>query len=57
MSNTATCPVCDALISLAEDTIEDELLECHDCGSELIVSSTDPYVLEVAPQTEEDWGE
>lgn len=57
MANIATCPVCDAEITLAQDTVKDELLECADCGTELVVSSLNPFTLEEAPQTEEDWGE
>ncbi|MEE9117805.1 MAG: lysine biosynthesis protein LysW [Calditrichia bacterium] len=57
MTNTTECPICDAIINLAEDTVQDELLPCHECGSELIVSSTEPFVLDEAPQAEEDWGE
>jgi hypothetical protein len=48
MTNTTACPVCDAIINLAEDTVQDELLPCHECG---------PFVLDEAPQAEEDWGE
>ena len=57
MENTATCPVCDAICNLTEDTVQDEILGCQECGSELIVSSTEPFVLDEAPQAEEDWGE
>lgn len=57
MTNTTACPVCDAIINLAEDTVQDELLPCHECGSELIISSMEPFVLDEAPQAEEDWGE
>jgi len=51
------CPVCDAEISLASDTVEGELLECPDCGSELEVTGLVPATLAEAPETEEDWGE
>lgn len=57
MNSITTCPVCDAEISLADDTIRDELLECVECGTELLVTSLNPPELEEAPQTEEDWGE
>ena len=53
----AECPICAAEISLGEDTINGELMECSDCGTELEVKGTDPFVLEEAPQVEEDWGE
>lgn len=51
------CPVCGAEISLADDTVKGELLECDDCGSELEVVSLDPAKLEEAPEAEEDWGQ
>jgi alpha-aminoadipate carrier protein LysW len=53
----APCPVCDAGVALGADTICDELIECDDCGVELVVLSTQPMVLAEAPQTEEDWGQ
>lgn len=57
MSHTIECPVCDAKISLDNDTLSGELIECHECGSELEVASLEPISLQVAPQTEEDWGQ
>ncbi len=57
MSFTANCPICDAAIHLAADTIQGELLECAECGTELEVVSTEPIQLQEAPQEEEDWGE
>ena len=53
----ATCPVCDGEVDLADDTVEGELLECPECGSELEVTSVEPPGLSEAPETEEDWGE
>jgi alpha-aminoadipate carrier protein LysW len=57
MNETATCPECDADISLAADTLEGEIIQCPDCGTELEVRSVDPPILELAPEEEEDWGE
>ena len=57
MNATATCPECDADISLSADTLEGEIIQCPDCGAELEVRSVDPPVLELAPEEEEDWGE
>lgn len=51
------CPVCGAEITLADDTVVGELIECIDCGTELEVVDIDPVVLAEAPQEEEDWGE
>lgn len=51
------CPVCGAEVTLSEDTVVGELIECIDCGTELEVVDVDPVVLSEAPQEEEDWGE
>jgi len=51
------CPVCGADIEKAADTVLGELLECADCGTELEVTSLDPFTVDEAPQEEEDWGE
>jgi len=51
------CPVCGAEITVANDIVKGELLECDDCGSELEVVSLEPVTLEEAPEAEEDWGQ
>ena len=57
MSQPVKCPICDAEITLADDTLLGELVECPECGSELEVTSIEPIQLQEAPQEEEDWGE
>jgi len=57
MSNQPTCPECAADITLAEDTLQSEIIQCPDCGVELEVMSLDPVTLNLAPEEEEDWGE
>ena len=57
MSNQASCPECAAEITLADDTLQGEIVQCPDCGVELEVISLDPLTLELAPVEEEDWGE
>jgi alpha-aminoadipate carrier protein LysW len=57
MNLPATCPECDAEITLSGDTLEGEIIQCPDCGVELEVRGVDPPVLDLAPQEEEDWGE
>jgi alpha-aminoadipate carrier protein LysW len=57
ITTTATCPVCEADVRLPADVMENELVTCQDCGSELEVLSLDPVQLVEAPETEEDWGE
>ena len=52
------CPECNFQLNM-EGPREGEVLECGDCGVELeilqVVNSS--IELEVAPNTEEDWGE
>ena len=57
MSIQAECPECAAEVSLADDVMEGEIVQCADCGVELEVVSLDPPTLELAPEEEEDWGE
>jgi len=57
MSHHATCPECAADITLTDDTLQGEIIQCPDCGVELEVMSLAPLVLELAPDEEEDWGE
>ncbi len=51
------CPVCDGQVSLSEDVVQGELIECSECGTELEITSVEPLQLQEAPQEEEDWGE
>ncbi|MEM8681676.1 MAG: lysine biosynthesis protein LysW [Planctomycetota bacterium] len=53
----AECPVCAADVDAAEDTVENEIIECVECGSELEVTSVEPFAVNEAPQEEEDWGQ
>ena len=57
MSTSATCPICEADVSIPADVMLNELISCPDCGSELEILNLDPIVLEEAPEVEEDWGE
>jgi len=54
---TATCPECDATITLATDVVEGEIIICPDCAAELELTSVDPVELALAPEVGEDWGE
>lgn len=51
------CPECDADVTVPADAMQNELLVCPDCGAELEIISLNPLTLELAPETEEDWGE
>ncbi|MFQ5638862.1 MAG: lysine biosynthesis protein LysW [bacterium] len=57
MSQAVSCPICDGSLKLEGDTVQGELLECPECGTELEVTSIAPFQVEEAPQEEEDWGE
>jgi alpha-aminoadipate carrier protein LysW len=51
------CPECAAPVTLEADARVSEIVECPDCRSELEIASTQPPVLTLAPEVEEDWGE
>jgi alpha-aminoadipate carrier protein LysW len=57
MSKQAECPECAADVTLSDDVMEGEIIQCPDCGLELEVVQLDPPTLEIAPEEEEDWGE
>jgi alpha-aminoadipate carrier protein LysW len=51
------CPTCGADVALPANVMAHELISCPDCGTELEVISLNPAVLDLAPTSEEDWGE
>ena len=51
------CPVCGANLSIEDETVVSELVDCAECASELEVVSLDPPKLAEAPEAAEDWGE
>ncbi len=51
------CVVCGGEVTPGDGTVQGELVECPDCGTELEVVSVDPVKLEEAPTEQEDWGE
>lgn len=57
MSLMGECPECAADVTLPEDVMDGEIVQCPECGVELEVTSLEPPTLELAPEEEEDWGE
>jgi alpha-aminoadipate/glutamate carrier protein LysW len=57
MSKRAECPECAADVSLPDDVMEGEIVQCGECGAELEVIELEPLTLDLAPEEEEDWGE
>lgn len=55
-SGTAECPECFGEIEV-KDVMQNEIIQCSDCGADLEVVKLDPLTLELAPEEEEDWGE
>ncbi len=55
-SGVAECPECFGEIEL-NDVMQNEIVQCSDCGADLEVVSLEPFKLEAAPEEEEDWGE
>lgn len=54
-----TCPVCDAQVSLPQDTEVSEIIACPECETRLVVEEAGNagVVLTQAPEIEEDWGQ
>lgn len=53
---TVECPECFGEVEL-KDVMQNEIVQCADCGADLEVVSIEPVLLELAPDEEEDWGE
>ncbi|MEM1248625.1 MAG: lysine biosynthesis protein LysW [Acidobacteriota bacterium] len=56
VTTSAECPECFGQIQLTE-VVQNEIVQCAECGVDLEVVTLDPVALEVAPEEEEDWGE
>jgi len=56
ITTNAECPECFGEVEL-KDVMQNEIVQCPDCGADLEVVSLDPVALELAPEEEEDWGE
>jgi alpha-aminoadipate/glutamate carrier protein LysW len=54
---SAACPLCAAAVPGTATFWVNEVIECGDCSGELEVVSLSPFLLAVAPEVEEDWGE
>lgn len=54
---TVECIECAGRVTLGEQVLLAEIVECPDCGVELEVVALEPLQVEVAPEIEEDWGE
>lgn len=54
---TTACPECESPLTPPADPTLNEIVECTDCRAELEVVATDPLLLALAPEVEEDWGE
>lgn len=50
------CPECAEELAL-DAVLENEIVQCAECGVELEVVRLSPLTLEPAPEVEEDWGE
>jgi alpha-aminoadipate/glutamate carrier protein LysW len=55
-SGSAECPECFADVELT-NVMQNEIVQCADCGADLEVVSLEPLTVELAPEEEEDWGE
>ena len=59
MSINATCPMCDAEVSLNADLVESERVMCPECNNAVVVNKIVSGRAELveAPAVEEDWGQ
>jgi alpha-aminoadipate/glutamate carrier protein LysW len=51
------CPECASEMTLNASIEPNEIIECAECRSELEVMSLDPFIMALAPEVDEDWGE
>lgn len=50
----ANCPNCDAVLDVEDDELDEgDELTCEECGTNIVVASSDPLELEVADEDEE----
>jgi alpha-aminoadipate/glutamate carrier protein LysW len=50
-----TCPVCDAVIEIDEDEIDEgDSITCDECGADLRVAGVDPLELQSLEEEDED---
>ena len=42
MTKTIKCPDCEELVIIPDDADVGEIIECHNCGAELEIISTNP---------------
>ncbi len=54
---TAECPECGADVTLPDDAVDGEIIQCEECGVDLEVLGLNPPTVDLAPEEEEDWGE
>lgn len=52
-----TCPECDEQLAVPQAVRLSEIIECARCRVELEIVKTDPVMVLLAPEIEEDWGE
>jgi alpha-aminoadipate carrier protein LysW len=57
MTHRVECPECAAAVTLQEDVVHGEIVQCAECGVELEVVREGGIALRHAPEEEEDWGE
>jgi alpha-aminoadipate carrier protein LysW len=59
MTATVDCLVCDTAFEVAPATEKGEIIECGACGQEheVVTVTAEQFMVEFAPEVEEDWGE
>lgn len=55
-SPVVTCPECEEALDIQQPRLS-EIIECPQCRVELEIVTTNPVMVALAPEVEEDWGE
>ena len=56
ITTAAECPECFGEVEL-NDVMQNEIVQCGECGADLEVVAIEPVTQELAPEEDEDWGE
>jgi alpha-aminoadipate carrier protein LysW len=51
------CPECDAKLTIPENAVAGEIVDCPECGQELEVTNAETGEVRAAETEGEDWGE
>ncbi len=54
-TDMVTCPMCDAVLDVEEDELDEgDEITCEECGDTIVVTSKDPLELESADEVDDE---